>query len=161
MTAAAEKISPPAEAAKAAQPAEQAQAAAAEAPKAVAPKQAPPPAEPPKQAAAAASSPPPESGTKDKAATVEARRDSDGLRVTFSFAAPTPAALFRRADTVWLVFDHANPIDIEPIRSKGGAVIADVSLLPLEKGRAIRIRLNRPQIPSLTAKAAPTAPTGR
>jgi hypothetical protein len=106
MAAAAETTSPPAEAAKVAQPAEQVQAAVAEAPKAMAPKQAPPPAEPPKQAAPAASSPPPESGASDKAVTVEAKRDSDGLRVTFSFAAPTPAALFRRADTVWLVFDH-------------------------------------------------------
>ena len=152
MAAAPEKTSPPAEAAKAAQPAEQVQAAAAEAPKAVAPKQAPPPAEPPKQPAPAASSPPPESGAKDKTATVEARRDSDGLRVTFSFAAPTPAALFRRADTLWLVFDHAKPIDIEPIRAKGGAIIGDVSRLPLEKGQAIRIRLNRPQIPSLESE---------
>ena len=72
--------------------------------------------------------------------------------MTFSFAAPTPAALFRRADTVWLVFDHAKPIDIEPIRAKGGAIIGDVSLLPLEKGQAIRIRLNRPQIPSLESE---------
>ena len=46
-------------------------------------------------------------------------RDSDGLRLTFSFAAATPAALFRRADTVWLVFDSLKPIDIEPIRSQG------------------------------------------
>ncbi|MEH2554233.1 putative negative regulator of RcsB-dependent stress response [Bradyrhizobium algeriense] len=150
--AAAEKTSSPAEAAKAAQPAEQVQAAAAEAPKAVAPSQAPPPAELPKQPAPAASSPPPESGVKDKAAIIEARRDSDGLRVTFSFATPTPAALFRRADTLWLVFDHAKPIDIEPIRAKGGAIIGDVSRLPLEKGQAIRIRLNRPQIPSLESE---------
>ena len=100
----------------------------------------------------AASAPPPENAVKDKAATVEARRDSDGLRVTFSFAAPTPAALFRRADTVWLVFDHTKPIDIEPIRAKGGAVIGDVSLLPLEKGQAVRVRLNRPQIPSLESE---------
>ena len=82
--------------------------------------------------------------------SVDAKRDSDGLRLTFSFAAATPAALFRRADTVWLVFDSTKPIDIEPIRSKGGAVIADVSLMPLDKGQAIRIRLNRPQMPSLT-----------
>ena len=152
MAAAPETASPPTEAAKVAQPAEQVQAAAAEAPKAMAPKQAPPPAEPPKQAAPAASSPPPESGARDKAVTVEAKRDSDGLRVTFSFAAPTPAALFRRADTVWLVFDHAKPIDIEPIRAKGGAIIGDVSRLPLEKGQAIRLRLNRPQIPSLESE---------
>ncbi|MCK1512026.1 tetratricopeptide repeat protein [Bradyrhizobium sp. 190] len=150
MAAAPEQASPPAEAAKVGQPAEQVQAAAAEAPKAVAPKQAPPPAEPPK--GAAASNPPPDSGAKDKTATVEARRDSDGLRVTFSFAAPTAAALFRRADTVWLVFDQAKPIDVEPIRAKGGAIIGNVSRLPLEKGQAIRIRLNRPQIPSLESE---------
>ncbi len=152
MAAAPEKTSPPAEAAKMVQPAEQVQAAASEAPKAVAPKQAPPPAEPAKQPAPAASAPPSESITKDKAATVEARRDSDALRVMFSFAAPTPAALFRRADTVWLVFDHPGPLDVEQIRAKGGAIIGDVSALPLEKGQAIRIRLNRPQIPSLESE---------
>lgn len=152
VAAAPEKISLPAEAAKVAQPAEQVPAAAAEAPKAVAPGQVPPPAEPSKGTAPAASSPPPVSGAQDKTPTVEARRDSDGLRVTFSFAAPTPAALFRRADTVWLVFDHAKPIDIEPIRAKGGAIIGNVSQLPLEKGQAIRIRLNRPQIPSLESE---------
>lgn len=150
LVAAPEKSSAPAEAAKAAPPAGQIQAAAAEAPTPVAPKQAPPPAETPTKAAPTASSPPSESGAK--AATIEARRDSDGLRVTFSFAAPTPAALFRRADTVWLVFDNTKPIDIEPIRSKGGAIIGDVSRLPLEKGQAIRIRLNRPQIPSLESE---------
>jgi predicted negative regulator of RcsB-dependent stress response len=153
-----EKAPPPAETAKAAQPAEPAQAAAVEAPKAAAPK----PASPAEQAKQPAPAPPQEKLAKEsavkentakgKAATVEARRDSDGLRVTFSFAAPTPAALFRRADTVWLVFDHAQPIDVEQIRVKGGAIIGDVSALPLEKGQAIRIRLNRPQIPSLESE---------
>jgi tetratricopeptide (TPR) repeat protein len=81
---------------------------------------------------------------------VDAKRIGDGLSLTFSFAAATPAALFRRADMVWLLFDTTRPIDIEPIRSKGGLIIADVSQLLLEKGQAIRIRLNRPQLPSLT-----------
>jgi tetratricopeptide (TPR) repeat protein len=84
---------------------------------------------------------------------VVARRDSDGLRLIFSFTTPTPAALFRRADTIWLVFDSTKPIDIEPIRSKDGAVIADANLVPLEKGQAIQIRLNRPKMPSLTGEA--------
>jgi tetratricopeptide (TPR) repeat protein len=91
----------------------------------------------------------------DSAASVSARRDSDGLRLMFSFADATPAALFRRADTVWLVFDSAKPIDIEPIRRHGGSIISDVSLLPLEYGQAIRIRLNRPQMPSLTGDDQP------
>jgi tetratricopeptide (TPR) repeat protein len=85
----------------------------------------------------------------DAARGVEATRTSDGLELTFSFAAPTPAALFRRADTVWMVFDSQTPIDIEPIRNKGGSIISEVARLPLDNGQAIRIRLNRPQMPSL------------
>jgi tetratricopeptide (TPR) repeat protein/outer membrane biosynthesis protein TonB len=119
-----------------------------------------PPAEAPAPAAEAAnkmppaaSAPPPETKPAAGAATVAARRDSDGLRLMFSFAAATPAALFRRADTVWLLFDTAKPIDIEPIRSKGGSIVAEVSLLPLDNhAQAIRIRLNRPQMPSLTGE---------
>ncbi len=125
---------------------------ASEAPKPVPPATEAPaslPEKPPKNSQAA-SEPPAATRAGDSAAVVDAKRDSGGLRLTFSFAAATPAALFRRADTVWLVFDSTRPIDIEPIRSRGGAVIADVSLLPLEKGQAIRIRLNQPQMPSLT-----------
>lgn len=81
---------------------------------------------------------------------VEANRNSDGLRLTFSFAAAAPAALFRRADVVWLIFDSAKPVDLEPIRREAGSVIGDVSALPLEQGQAIRLRLNRPQLVSLT-----------
>jgi tetratricopeptide (TPR) repeat protein len=115
-----------------------------------------PAAQTPAKPTPAASAPPaeirprPAPARGEGGAVVEARRGSDGLTLSFSFAAATPAALFRRADTVWLVFDSTKPIDIEPIRSQGGSIIADVSRLPLETGQAIRIRLNRPQMPSLT-----------
>ncbi|KIU47659.1 MULTISPECIES: hypothetical protein [Bradyrhizobium] len=97
---------------------------------------------------AVTSSPPAEARASGKP-TVEAQRDSDGLRVTFSFPGATPAALFRRADTVWMVFDTLDAIDVDPIRAKGGALISDVSPIALEKGQAVRFRLNRPQMPSL------------
>jgi hypothetical protein len=125
---------------------------ATEATKAAAPKQAPVTAEATKSPPPAMSAQPKDGSEKGKTASVEARRDSDALRMMFTFAAPTPAALFRRADTVWLVFDQTAPIDVEPIRAKGGSIIGDVSRLPLEKGQAIRIRLNRPQIPSLESE---------
>ncbi|MEA2886829.1 MAG: hypothetical protein QOD11_1189 [Bradyrhizobium sp.] len=80
---------------------------------------------------------------------VEANRNSDGLRLSFSFASAVLAALFRRADVVWLVFDSAKPVDLEPIRREAGSVIGDVSAVPLEKGQAVRLRLNRPQLSSL------------
>jgi tetratricopeptide (TPR) repeat protein len=125
------------------------EAAASEAPAAV--------AEPPQKMPAAAVEPAAEakpaaaSGAGGGATGVVATRSSEGLNLTFSFALATPAAMFRRADAVWLVFDSPKPIDVEPIRSKGGSIISDVSAFALDNGRAIRIRLNRPQLPSLTS----------
>ncbi|WP_164934499.1 tetratricopeptide repeat protein [Bradyrhizobium zhanjiangense] len=85
-------------------------------------------------------------------ANVDARRDSDGLRVTFPLQVATPAAAFRRGDTVWLVFDTPKPIDVEAIRTKGGAMIGEVGRVPLDKGQAVRIRLTRPLVYSLTSE---------
>lgn len=103
------------------------------------------PKEAPKPAPAEAQVPPP-------AASVDARRDSDGLRVTFPIPVATPAAAFRRGDTVWLVFDTPKPIDVEAIRARGGAMIGEVSRMPLERGQAVRIRLTRPLVYSLTSE---------
>lgn len=94
----------------------------------------------------AQASPPP------AAASVDARRDSDGLRVTFPIPVATPAAAFRRGDTVWLVFDTPKPIDVEAIRARGGAMIGEVSRMSLAKGQAVRIRLTRPLVYSLTSE---------
>ncbi len=85
-------------------------------------------------------------------ASVDARRDSDGLRVTFPLQVATPAAAFRRGDTVWLVFDAPKPINVEAIRTKGGAMIGEVGRIPLDKGQAVRIRLTRPLVYSLTSE---------
>lgn len=85
-------------------------------------------------------------------ASVDARRDSDGLRVTFPLQVSTPAAAFRRGDTIWLVFDTPKPIDVEAIRTRGGAMIGEVSRMPLDKGQAVRIRLTRPLVYSLTSE---------
>ena len=44
--------------------------------------------------------------------TAELRRQGDNLRLVFPFAAPTPAAVFQRADTLWLVFDTTAKLDV-------------------------------------------------
>src|ERR1700738_1018116 len=91
-------------------------------------KQMPAPAAPaPPKMMSTVSEPQPAANAADGGALVKAKRDSDGLRLMFSFATATPAALFRRADTVWLVFDATKPLDIEPIRSNGGSIIYDVT----------------------------------
>ncbi|MCK1543167.1 tetratricopeptide repeat protein [Bradyrhizobium sp. 179] len=129
-----------------------AEAAPAEAPKEVVKEAAKEPAkesvkEAPKAAAAQAPA-----AVQPGIAGVDVRRDSDGLRVTFPLQVATPAAAFRRGDTVWLVFDTLRPIDVEPIRSKGGAMIGEVGCVPLDKGQAVRIRLTRPLVYSLTSE---------
>ena len=121
-----------------------------------APKEMPAPAieaAPPKIALAAAAPPAEAKSASDP--PISAGRDSDGLHLTFSFPNATPAALFRRADALWLLFDSTKPINLEPIRSQIGAIIFDVAVLPLENGQAIRIRLSRPQLPALAGEEVP------
>ncbi|MCK1734266.1 tetratricopeptide repeat protein [Bradyrhizobium sp. 138] len=115
-----------------------------------------PPAKPAPEAPKEAAQEPVKEATKaapqPAVAGVDARRDSDGLRVTFPIPVATPAAAFRRGDTVWLVFDTPKPIDIEAIRTKGGVMIGEVGRVPLDKGQALRIRLTRPLVYSLASE---------
>jgi hypothetical protein len=84
---------------------------------------------------------------------VDAKRTSDEFRLTFPIGTPTPLALFRRADAVWIVFATEKKFDLEAVRREGGSLLADATTTDMPQGRAIRIRLNRPQLASLTGDA--------
>ena len=45
------------------------------------------------------------------------QQSGDRLRLEFPFAAPTPAAVFQRADTLWLVFDSPAQIDLTALQA--------------------------------------------
>ena len=94
---------------------------------------------------------PPELAAAKPAAGViaEARLTSDDLRLTFPFSSPTAAAVFRRSDSIWLVFDTDQAIDTGAILREGGWIVAEAAPVDLPKGRAVRIRLNRPQLANL------------
>lgn len=87
-------------------------------------------------------------------APVDVQRNSDGVRVSFAFKGQTPAALFRRADAVWLLFDSAQPLDLDVVRRDAKSVVSEVSAVPLPQGQAIRMRLLRPQLVALTPSPA-------
>jgi hypothetical protein len=107
----------------------------------------------PKQTRAApAAALPAEAKPEPGASDVVVIRDGEGLHLTFSMPPGTPAALFRRADTLWLMLDSKKPINLEPIRGQGGIAVADVSIVPQDRGQAVRFRLNRPQLPSLSGE---------
>ncbi|PZA09258.1 tetratricopeptide repeat protein [Rhodopseudomonas palustris] len=122
-------------------------AVAAAAPRPAAPSIAPPSTAPAETQPAAAE--PAKPAVSNSARPVEAQMQNDGLHLSFAFAVPTPAALFRRGDALWLVLDNTAPFDLSAIRREGSAVVADASRVPLANGQAIRIRLNRPQIATL------------
>lgn len=115
---------------------------------------APPPFAPAEIAKRPETTPPtpsvPEAGLATGSLRPDVKRSSDSLRVSFPFTENTPVALFRRADSYWLVMDREQPIDAAVIKREGGALIGDVTVLKLDKGQAIRVRLNRPQLASLT-----------
>lgn len=81
---------------------------------------------------------------------VVAKRTSNNFKMTFPFASSVPTALFRRADSIWMIVADNAPLDVQPIKTEGGPLVAAVSSVPVQGGQAIRIKLNRPQLASLS-----------
>ncbi len=83
---------------------------------------------------------------------VDLHQTDDGLRLEFPFAVPTPAAVFRRADALWLVFDTQSKIDPAALASDPSQTIRSSTIEHDADGATIiRIRLQRPQLASLAA----------
>ena len=74
----------------------------------------------------------------------------DNIRIEFPFAQPTPAAVFRRSDTVWLVFDNAPKIDLAALTRGINPAIRSAAFSRGQDGEAIvRLKLARPQMTSV------------
>ncbi|MFL6973488.1 MAG: tetratricopeptide repeat protein [Xanthobacteraceae bacterium] len=86
---------------------------------------------------------------------VELRRQGDTLRLVFPFATPTPAAIFRRFDTLWLVFDTRVPIDVTQLFGDPGRVIRSAEVSRSQDGQVVRLKLERPRL----ASASTSGPT--
>jgi tetratricopeptide (TPR) repeat protein len=92
---------------------------------------------------------------KEKARiAAEARRQGDSLVLSFPFSAPTPAAIFRRAGTLWLVFDHRGEIDLAALSGQSGNFIRYAQGMALPDGHVIRLMLDRPRLVSATSDPA-------
>jgi tetratricopeptide (TPR) repeat protein len=115
-------------------------------PPAVAPAPAAAPDAPPDQAVRSA--PPAPDPDADVVAVMH--RSGDNLRVEFPFAVPTPAAVFRRADTLWLIFDSSAKINLAALMVDSGGLIRSAKFAHGADGEGIvRIRLERPRLASL------------
>jgi len=84
--------------------------------------------------------------------TAELHSAGNSLRVEFPFVVPTPAAVFRRADTLWLVFDSGARIDLAALTHEPDSGIRDARFERAKDGAAIvRLHLTRPRMTSVTA----------
>lgn len=81
---------------------------------------------------------------------IVAKRSSNDFKITFPFGSSVPTALFKRADSIWMIVADPRPLDIQPIKMEGGTLVAAVESVPVQGGQAIRIKLNRPQLAALS-----------
>jgi tetratricopeptide (TPR) repeat protein len=66
----------------------------------------------------------------------------------FPFASATPAAVFRRGDTLWLVFGSEDAIAMAPLEGEIGRSIKGVTRTRARDAELVRIRLDRPMLVS-------------
>ncbi len=108
-------------------------------------------------AAAAAQSAPAPDAAKPRAApsggkiAVELQRDGPMLKLSFPFAAPVGAAVFRRADALWLVFDSNADFDLTALDGEPSHTIRGYDVTRTYDAGIVRLRLNRPQLASVSA----------
>ncbi|HEX5500652.1 MAG TPA: hypothetical protein VFX03_15555, partial [Thermomicrobiales bacterium] len=77
-------------------------------------------------------------------------KNGDTIRLEFPFAVPTPAAVFRRADVVWLVFDNPAQIAVGTLPADSGGAIRSATFVRAPDGAAVvRLRLQRPRLLSV------------
>jgi tetratricopeptide (TPR) repeat protein len=108
----------------------------------------------PSEAAAAPVAAPARPRDANAPVVVEVVRAGDALRLTFPFATQTPAAVFRRADAVWLVFDAAAPIDVSKLVTQSIGSVRSATVTRTREGQVVRIKVDRPRLTSLEADGA-------
>ena len=112
---------------------------------------APPPAAKPAAAAQPPRSPAKKAGGPDGKIAVELERNNENLKLTFDFATPTAAAVFNRADTLWLVFDSKADIDLSALKDEATHTIRSAELTRAPDADIVRIKLDRPHLASVGA----------
>jgi tetratricopeptide (TPR) repeat protein len=127
---------------------------AAASPDAATPPPAPAPpvemARPPQRAPIADAERPPPNPNAVVVAGVQ--QSGETMRIEFPFAVATPAAVFQRADTLWLVFDTPMQIDLAAIQADNDNGVREVLFERTKDGAAtIRFKLTRPRMSSIVA----------
>jgi len=81
----------------------------------------------------------------------EARRIGKTVRVVFPFDKPTPSAIFRRFDSIWMVFDTDKAIDTRGMRSALADTARNIDVQRHSDHQVIRVDLADPVLATVGA----------
>src|SRR5690606_8268077 len=71
------------------------------------------------------------------------------VRVVFPFDQDTPAAVFRRGDTVWMVFDTVSGIEIPRDLSALDGIAQDLAVISSGETQVVRLDLSQERLATL------------
>ncbi|MBI4273724.1 MAG: tetratricopeptide repeat protein [Rhizobiales bacterium] len=83
---------------------------------------------------------------------VRLERQGENVRLIFPFGEPTPAAVFRRADMLWLVFDTTTRLDLKALNADTSRTMARATATEQHNNVVVRIRLERPRLASVVTE---------
>jgi tetratricopeptide (TPR) repeat protein len=90
----------------------------------------------------------------DGSVRVGVKRTADNLTLSLPFQRPTPAAIFRRGDGLWLVFDSDATISLTELNPEIGRAIKSAAATRTRDASIVRLKLERPFLVSATADGA-------
>ena len=122
------------------------------------PAAAPAPAAAPDKTSEAAPAPPaaPSAGDAAGKITAELSQQQPGgdLKLSFAFKMPVGAAVFHRADTLWIVFDSKAAIDLSALDGEPSRTIRSYEFSQSGDADIVRLKLDRPRLSSVAADGA-------
>jgi len=102
------------------------------------------------QSAPAAEAMKPRGGAANGTVGVELSREGATLKLSVPFAAPTAAAAFHRADTLWLVFDSKADFDLSALDGEPSRTIRSYDFTHTADADVVRLKLDRPHLSSVS-----------
>ena len=96
--------------------------------------------------------PSPRNGKADDTVAVELSRQGANLKLSFPFLTPTAAAVFHRADSLWIVLDSKSAIDLAALNGEASRTIRGAEFTRDGDTGIVRIRLDRPHLSSVATE---------
>ena len=75
-----------------------------------------------------------------KANRVDNEPVSKSVSLVFGWPESVGAAVFRRGDFIWVVFDREKPLELESLRSAGKSLVSDIVQLPATEATVLRLK---------------------